>query len=94
MEDNTVRVDEIEEVEPDVEIEEDADSSNNGAFAAGIAGGFLAYAVIGAAKKLIAFVQAKRAERKQKAETEIIDAEYTVISDEKEDSGDESFQNK
>lgn len=90
MEENTVRVDGIKEVEPDVEVEEVPESSGSGAFVAGIVGGFLAYAVIGGAKKLVAFAQAKLAERKRKdtAKT-VVDADYTEIPDEQGGSEDE-----
>lgn len=86
MEDNTVRVNEIEEIEPETEIDEAAESSNSGAFVAGIIGGFLAYAMIGGAKKAIAFVQTKLAERKQKsAEPTVIEAE--IVEPEEEQGG-------
>ena len=74
MEENTVRVNEIEEFEPETEVDEAVESSNGGAFVAGIVGGFLAYAMIGGAKKAIAFVQTKLAERKQKA-AEVVETE-------------------
>lgn len=66
MEENTAKVNEIEEYGPETEVIEDSESSSGGAFVAGIVGGFLAYAVIGGAKKLAAFAQTKWAERKQK----------------------------
>lgn len=81
MEENTAKVNEIEECEPETEVIEDSESSSGGAFVAGIVGGFLAYAVIGGAKKLAAFAQMKWAERKQKeaekiaAKAEVLDAE-------------------
>ncbi len=65
MEENTAKVNEIEEYEPETEVIEDSESSSGGAFVAGIVGGFLAYAVIGGAKKLAAFAQTKIAERKE-----------------------------
>ena len=74
MEENTVRVNEIEEFEP------------GGAFVAGIVGGFLAYAMIGGAKKAIAFVQTKLAERKQKAAEPIV-VEAEVVETEEEQGG-------
>lgn len=95
MEENTVRVDEIEETEPDVEIEEAPESSGSGAFVAGIVGGFLAYAVIGGAKKLAVFAQTKWAERKQKNEaTTVIDAEYAEVPDEQDDSEEKTSEEK
>lgn len=89
MEENTVRVNEIEELEPETEVDEAVESSNGGAFVAGIVGGFLAYAMIGGAKKAIAFVQTKLAERKQKAaEPTVIEAEI-VEPEEKQGGSDE-----
>lgn len=86
MEDNTVKVNEIEEFEPDVDVEEATESSNGGAFVAGIVGGFLAYALIGGARRAVTFVQMKLAERKQKAaEPTVIEAE--IIETEGEQGG-------
>ncbi len=65
MEENTARVNEIEEREPETEVDEVTESYSGGAFVAGIVGGFLAYAVIGGAKKLAALAQTKWAERKK-----------------------------
>ena len=45
------RMNEIEEIEA-TEVDETQDSSNAGALLAGVIGGFIAYAVIGGAKKL------------------------------------------
>lgn len=88
MEDNTVRVDEIEEYEqPKVEIEESTESSSGEAFAAGIAGGFLAYTVIWGLKKLATFVMMKMAEPKSKDSGKtVVDAEYNDVPAEQEDS--------
>lgn len=86
MEDNTVRVNEIEEIEPETEVDEAVESSNGGAFVAGIVGGLLAYAVIGGVKKAAAFVQAKLAERKQKAD-EPIEVEAEVVEPAAEQDG-------
>ena len=44
------RMNEIEEIEA-TEVDETQDSSNAGALLAGVIGGFIAYAVIGGAKK-------------------------------------------
>ncbi len=83
MEENTAKVNEIEEYEPETEVIEDSESSSGGAFVAGIVGGFLAYAVIGGAKKLSVYVRMKWAERKLKeaekiaAKAETPDAEVT-----------------
>lgn len=94
MEENTVKVNEIEEYEqPDVEVEEAPEESSGGAFVAGIVGGFLAYAVIGGAKKLAAFAQVKLAERKQKEKAKaVVDAEYTDVSDKQEYSEEETSE--
>ena len=86
MEENTVRVNEIEEFEPETEVDEAVESSNGGAFVAGIVGGFVAYAMIGGAKKAIAFVQMKLAERKQKAGEPIV-VEAEVVETEEEQGG-------
>ena len=97
MEENTVRANEIEEYEqPEVEIEEaPEESSGSGAFVAGIVGGFLAYAAIGGVKKLAAFAQTKWAERKQKEQTKtVVDAEYTEVPEEQEDSGEDAPEDK
>lgn len=97
MEENTVRTNEIEEYEqPEVEAEEaPEESSGSGAFVAGIVGGFLAYAAIGGAKKLAAFVQTKLAERKQKENAKtVIDADYKEISDDQEDSEEGTSEEK
>ena len=97
MEENTVRANEIEEYEqPEVEIEEaPEESSGSGAFVAGIVGGFLAYAAIGGVKKLAAFAQTKWAERKQKEQTKtMVDAEYTEVPEEQEDSGEDAPEDK
>lgn len=71
-----------------VEVDEAVDSGNAGALVAGIVGGFLAYAVIGGAKKLWGFAGAKLAERKaaRKAGTDAVDVEYTDVEETAEDS--------
>lgn len=98
MEENTVRTNEIEEYEePEVEVEETPEeSSGSGAIVAGIVGGFLAYAVIGGVKKLAAIAQTKWAERKQKeaAKKTVVDAEFTEIPEEQEDSEEETPEDK
>lgn len=98
MEENTVRTNEIEEYEePEVEVEEaPEESSGSGAIVAGIVGGFLAYAAIGGVKKLVAFAQTKWAERKQKEEAKktVIEADYTTVPDEQEDSEEEDPEEK
>lgn len=94
MEENTAKVNEIEEYEqPDVEVEEAPEESSGGAFVAGIVGGFLAYAVIGGVKKLAAFAQTKLAERKQKeAAKTVVDAAYTEVPDRQKDSQEEASE--
>ena len=64
MEEMNARVMENEVMDETVEVDEAVDSGNAGALVAGIVGGFLAYAVIGGAKKLWGF--AGRAEGCQK----------------------------
>lgn len=59
MEDKNVRANEVEEIETSTEIEEVEDSSNAGALLMGIVGGFIAYAIIGGAKKLWAVAEEK-----------------------------------
>lgn len=63
---NTMRANEIEEIEA-IEVEEASESSNSGALFAGIVGGFLAYAMIGGARKLKAFIDFKRAVKNAEA---------------------------
>lgn len=98
MEENTVKTNEIEEYEqPEVEVEEaPEESSGSGAIVAGIVGGFLAYAVIGGVKKLAAIAQTKWAERKQReaAKKTVVDAEYTEVPDEREDSEEDTSEEK
>ena len=81
------RMNEIEEIEA-TEVDETQDSSNAGALLAGVIGGFIAYAVIGGAKKLWGFAGAKLAERKaaRKAGTDAVDVEYTDVEETAEDS--------
>ena len=80
MEEMNTRVMENEVMDESVEVDEAVDSGNAGALVAGIVGGFLAYAVIGGAKKL--------AERKaaRKAGTDAVDVEYTDVEETAEDS--------
>lgn len=85
MEEMNARVMENEELNDNVaEPEEIPESGNAGAMVAGVIGGFLAYAMIGGAKKLWGFVSAKAAERKaaRKEQAEAVDVEYTEDSDE------------
>lgn len=95
MEENTVRANEIEAIEPEVdtevENEEVYESSNGGGIVAGIVGGFLAYAAISGAKKLATFVAAKLAERKRRAKDKNgeADSELTEVTDEEQTDSEE-----
>lgn len=60
MDDMNVRANEVEEIE----IEEVEGSSNAGALLMGIVGGFIAYAIIGGAKKLWAVAEEKYVAKK------------------------------
>lgn len=64
MDDMNVRANEVEEIETGTEIEEVEDSSNAGALLMGIVGGFIAYAIIGGAKKLWAVAEEKYVAKK------------------------------
>jgi hypothetical protein len=93
MEENTARMDEIQEIETVDEVAEASENSNTGAFVAGIVGGFLAYAVVSGAKKLAGFVSTKLAERKQKKTAgTVIDAE--IVEDQPEADSDEETPEK
>ncbi len=94
MEENTAKVNEIEEYEPETEVDEASESSNGGAFVAGIVGGFLAYAVIGGAKKLTVFARTKWAERKRKKTEKIAaKAETPDAEDAQDDPSMEASEN-
>ena len=56
----------------------------------------MAYAVIGGVKKLAAIAQTKWAERKQReaAKKTVVDAEYTEVPEEQEDSGEDAPEDK
>lgn len=94
MDENTVRVDEIEECDQnEIEVDEIPEgTSAGGAFIAGIVGGFLAYATIGGAKKLVTFAQMKWTERKLKRKTTVINADYTAVEGEQEKAYEESSE--
>lgn len=64
MDDMNVRANEVEEIETNTEIEEVDGGSNAGALLMGIVGGFLAYAMIGGAKKLWAIAEEKYVAKK------------------------------
>lgn len=87
MEEMNAKVMENEELEDVTEAEE---SGSAGALVAGIVGGFLAYAMIGGARRLWGFVGAKLAERKaaEKAKAEVVDAEYAEVAAEDSDEED------
>lgn len=89
MEENTARKNEIEEIEVVDEAVEASEDSSSGAFVAGIVGGFLAYGIITGAKKLAALVTTKLHERKQKRNGNVVDAEYTEVETEQDDSDEE-----
>lgn len=88
MEDMNARAIENEEIEEIAEVEEASDSGNAGALVAGIVGGFLAYAAIGGAKKLRAFVETKWAAHKaaESAKAKVVDADFTEVDDGAENS--------
>lgn len=79
------RMNEVEEIETITEVEETEDSSNAGALLAGVIGGFIAYAVIGGAKKLRVIVEEKIAAKKladANKNAVVIDADYEDVSEE------------
>ncbi len=90
MEEMNARVMENEELDEITEVDEVSESSSAGALVAGIAGGFLAYAMIGGVKKLWGIVGTKVAEYKaaRKDQTEVVDAEYTEVTAEDPDEED------
>ena len=91
MEDKNVRANEVEEIETGTEIEEVEGSSNAGALLMGIVGGFIAYAIIGGAKKLWAVAEEKYVAKKlAQANTKPMPAETTAPQEaQDEDSGEE-----
>ena len=66
------KMNEIEEIEA-TEVDETQDSSNAGALLAGVIGGFIAYAVIGGAKKLRVIIEETVAAKTDKAEIDSAD---------------------
>lgn len=76
------RMNEIEEIEA-TEVDETQDSSNAGALLAGVIGGFIAYAVIGGAKKLRVIIEEKIAAKKL---AEAAKTDKAEIDSEDEDS--------
>ena len=75
MDDMNVRANEVEEIETGTEIEEVEGSSNAGALLMGIVGGFIAYAIIGGAKKLWAVAEEKPVEAAKPVPEEAQDGE-------------------
>lgn len=93
MEENIATMNENEEIANIDETEEVSEGSGAGAFVAGIAGGFLAYAVIGGTKKLVGVIGAKVKERKLKKEAAkaiVVDAEVVEPSEQQSGSDEES----
>lgn len=79
------RMNEVEEIDTITEVEETEDSSNAGALLAGVIGGFIAYAVIGGAKKLRVIVEEKIAAKKladANKNAVVVDADYEDASEE------------
>lgn len=79
------RMNEVEEIETITEVEETEDNSNAGALLAGVIGGFIAYAVIGGAKKLRVIVEEKIAAKKladANKNAVVVDADYEDASEE------------
>lgn len=79
------RMNEVEEIETITEVEEAEDSSNAGALLAGVIGGFIAYAVIGGAKKLRVIVEEKIAAKKladANKNAVVVDTDYEDASEE------------
>lgn len=89
MEENTVRMNEIEEREPETEVDEAIESSS-GSLVAGVIGGFLAYAVIGGVKKLATFAWTKWTERKQEAKKTAAKDEAVEAEGTQDESGKEA----
>ena len=83
MEDNTAKIIDLEGIENQNTVDEEAsDSGNGGSVLAGIVGGFIAYVVIDGGKKLWQFFTSKRAEKKQSKEvTIIVDGEDNETSE-------------
>lgn len=88
MEDMTARANDIEEIETTTEVEESMEDSNSGALVAGIIGGFLAYAMIGGAKKLWGFVAPRLAERRQAKLAKTVEAEIVEEAQTESDEDD------
>lgn len=94
MQENTARVDEIQEIEPVEEVVETSESPNTGAFVAGIVGGFLAYAVVSGAKKLAAFVSTKLEARRNKKKSDAVVIDAKISEDQPEADSDEEITDK
>ena len=79
------RMNEIEEIEA-TEVDETQDSSNAGALLAGVIGGFIAYAVIGGAKKLRVIIEEKVAAKKLAEAAKTDKAEIDSADEDSEES--------
>ncbi len=91
MEDENVKMDEIEEIETDTEVEETCDGSNAGALFAGVVGGFIAYVVISGAAKLRTIIEERRAAKKRaEADTKVVDVEFEEADTAQTDADTES----
>lgn len=94
MEENTARMDEIQEIEPVEEAIEAPENSSAGAFIAGIVGGFAAYVVINGAKKLWAFASNKLKTRKKKKGTPDVVIDAQIVEDEPDADSEEETPEK
>ncbi len=91
MEDNNEMLIEDEEIAESAEVEEASANGRTGSLGLGIVGGFLAYAVIGGAKKLWTLLEARWAAKKAK-ETVMLqaaDSESVQVKSEQPDSREE-----
>ena len=79
------RMNEIEEIEA-TEVDETQDSSNAGALLAGVIGGFIAYAVIGGAKKLRVIIEEKVAAKKLAEAAKTDKAEIDSVDEDSEEN--------
>ena len=77
MEENMKTFEEVEDIDTVDEAEEEvSEGSTAGAFVAGMVGGFVAYAVVSGAKRLIAFAGAKwKARKRKKTDAPAIDVD-------------------
>lgn len=75
------RMNEVEEIETENEVNVTSENSNSGAMLAGIVGGFIAYGIITVAKKARTIVEAKLAAKKEKENAEAVTVDYTEVED-------------